>query len=99
MAVPVVWNSENRKEVTEKEYIGEKTKAGGKTYTLVKHKHFASVGCVQCKKELHLWDELRRYEGEEELRWFLARKEGNASKKEIEGDGSETETLVGFDEK
>jgi hypothetical protein len=48
---------------------------------------------VKCKKDIHLWDELRRFEGESEMRWFLARKEGNMSAKDVEG-GSESGTLV-----
>jgi len=94
VSVPVVWNGENRKPVSEQEYIGEVKTADGKKYTLVKQRFFTSVQCVKCKKDLHLWDELRKYEGEEEMRWFLARKEGNVSKKDVEGDGSEAETLV-----
>ncbi len=40
---------------------------------------------MKCKRDMHLWDELRKYEGEEEMRWFLARKEGNVGKKDEEG--------------
>ncbi|KUJ16820.1 uncharacterized protein LY89DRAFT_684858 [Mollisia scopiformis] len=94
VSVPVVWNGENRKPVSEKEYIGQKKTVDGKTYTLAKHRFFASVQCVACKKDMHLWDELRKYEGEEEMRWFLARKEGNPGLKDVEGGGSDAETLV-----
>lgn len=95
ISVPVVWNGEIKKPVSEKEYIGTVKTVDGKTYTLVKQRFFAAVPCVRCKRDMHLWDELRKYEGEEEMRWFLARKEGNVGKKEIEaGSGSDAETLV-----
>lgn len=97
ISVPVVWNGENRNPIGEKEYIGELKTTEGKTYTLVKQRYFTSVMCVKCKKDMHLWDELRKYDGEDELRWFLARKEGNSSKKDVEdGGSSDAETLVGL---
>ncbi|KAE8444515.1 hypothetical protein EG329_000499 [Mollisiaceae sp. DMI_Dod_QoI] len=92
-SVPVVWNGEIHKPISEKEYIGIVKTNDGKTYTLVKQRYFTSVECVKCKRDMHLWDELRKYEGEEEMRWFLARKEGNVGKKDEEG-ASDAETLV-----
>jgi len=92
-SVPVVWNGEIHKPISEKEYIGTVKSSDGKKYTLVKQRFFTSVECVKCKRDMHLWDELRKYEGEEEMRWFLARKEGNIGKKDEEG-GSDAETLV-----
>ncbi|CZR62268.1 uncharacterized protein PAC_12165 [Phialocephala subalpina] len=97
MSVPVVWNGEIKKPVSEKEYIGTVKTADGNNYTLVKQRFFAAVPCVRCKRDMHLWDEVRKYEGEEEMRWFLARKEGNVGKKDVEScesGGSDAETLV-----
>jgi len=98
ISVPVVWNGEVRKPVSEKEYIGQVGKnTKGQKYILVKQRLFASVQCVKCKRDLHLWDELRHVEGEEALRWFLARKADNAGMEKDGGEGSsDVETLVGI---
>jgi len=90
--VPVVWNGEHRKKVQDTEYIGEVRKAGGRSYVLFKQRYFTSVTCVVCRRELHLWDELRRFDGDSQMRWVLAMKEGNLSVKDVE-DG-EAQTLV-----
>jgi hypothetical protein len=59
---------------TEKLDGEERTDQNGKKFELLWEKDFGVVECVKCKREIEFVNHVRRYQGMEEVRWFMTYK-------------------------